>query len=52
MGVPGAGLHRSRRSGRGRPTAFLIVSVTKRVSAWLEELSAGIWKGGDERCTL
>lgn len=30
-GVPFAGLQRARRSGRGRPTAFLIMSVMKVV---------------------
>lgn len=30
-GVPGVGLHREMRSGRGLPTAFLITSVIKEV---------------------
>jgi len=30
-GVPGAGLQRARKSGRGRPMAFLRMSVRKAV---------------------
>jgi hypothetical protein len=33
--VPGAGLQRDIRSGRGRPTAFLTISVMNIVSAIL-----------------
>ena len=31
LGVPDAGLHLASKSGRGRPTAFLKVSVRKEV---------------------
>lgn len=37
--VPLMGLHRARRSGRGRPTAFLITSVTKDVNIILKTVS-------------
>jgi hypothetical protein len=33
--VPGAGLHLAMRSGRGRPTAFLMMSVMNRVRIML-----------------
>lgn len=39
MGVPATGLQRAIRSGRGRPTAFLIVSVMKRVRKTLLGIS-------------
>jgi len=35
VGVPRAGLHLAMRSGRGRPTAFLMTSVTKQLNITL-----------------
>jgi hypothetical protein len=38
-GVPGTGLHRDIRSGRGLPTAFLMTSVMKEVRIRLPRIS-------------
>ena len=51
--MPFAGLQRARRSGRGRPTAFLMTSVVKEVSARLVRrprvVTCALWVERSER---